>query len=214
LWSEVPEQGGAVTSSRLIRWCGIAGVFGGVLWEAWGGALLLVPGHLYRVWGFVALIVPLLFSVALGGLYTTLTGRWKVIGGTGLVLAVAGLFVALCGSVWAKVLPVADVTPVCVYFARRGLPQYMLGWVSYLSTASVVVGLAVLRAKALGRWSVVPLVVGLIGGVFYVTDFGSTVGLLLANIVFGLLFGLSWVLLGYVLWSCRGMPARHPAHLR
>jgi hypothetical protein len=200
--------------SGLIRWSGAAAVLGGALWEAWGGALLLVPGHLYRFWGIVALIVPLLFSVALVGLYTTLTGRWKVLGGMGLVLTGAGLFVALCGSVWAELLPVADVTPACVYFAGKGLPQYMLDWASYLCAALVVIGVAVLRAMTLGRWSVVPLVVSLIGWVFYVTDFGSTVGLIIANIVFGLLFGLSWVVLGYVLWTRRSMPAGQPSRVR
>ncbi len=94
-------------------------MMGGTLWEAWGGALLLVPGHLYLFWGFVALIVPLLFSVALVGLYTTLTGWLTLVGGKGLALAGMGSFVALCESMWAEVLPMADVTPVCVSTLRR-----------------------------------------------------------------------------------------------
>ncbi len=32
------------------------------------------------------------------------------------------------------------------------------------------------------------------------TDFFGTIGLLLLHITFGVLFGLSWVELGYVLW--------------
>jgi hypothetical protein len=179
----------------------VAAVLGGVLWEAWGGALLLMPGHFSYFGSFAALVVPLLFSVALVGLYTTLSGWWKLLGGMGLVLAGAGLFVALCGSVWAELLPMADVTPVCFYFAERGLLQYVLNWVPDLCTALVVIGAAVLGAKALGRWSVVPLAGGLFGWVFYVTDFGRTLALFLANIAFGLLFGLSWVGLGYVLWQ-------------
>ncbi len=81
------------------------------------------------------------------------------------------------------------------------MPQYLLDWVVYLSTALVVIGIAVSQAKALGHWSVVPLTGGLFGLAFYVTDLGSTIGLLLANIAFGLLFGLSWAGLGYVLWQ-------------
>jgi hypothetical protein len=66
-------RGEVESPSGLVRWYGMAAELGGVLWEAWGGALLLVPGHLYLLWGVVALIVPLLFSVALVGLYTTLS---------------------------------------------------------------------------------------------------------------------------------------------
>jgi len=180
-------------------------MLGGTLWEVWGGALFLVPGHLYLFWGFVALIVPLLFSVALVGLCTTLRGWWRVLGGTGLALAGAGLFVAFCGSVWAQVLPMADVTPVCAYFAERGVTLYMLDWVFGLSTALVVIGVAVLGEKTLGRWSVAPLTGGLFGWACYVTDFGSTPGLFLAYIAFSLLFGLGWVVLGLRLWTGRGM---------
>jgi hypothetical protein len=196
-----------VPSLDPIRWCAVAAVFGGALWEAWGGALLLVPGHLYLFWGVVALIVPLLFSVTLVGLYNTLSGWWKVLGGMGLALAGAGLFVALCGSVWAEVLPMADVTPVCAFFAHRGLPPYMLNWILYMSTALVMIGVAVLGVRTLGSWSVVPLVGGLLGWVFYGTDLGSTLGLFVANIASGLLFGLSWVAVGYILWTSRNMPA-------
>jgi hypothetical protein len=105
---------------------------------------------------------------------------------------------------WAVVLPVPDVTPVCFYLAERGMPQHLLNWVPDICTALIGVGAAVLSAKALGRWSVVPLVGGLGGWAFYVTDFGSTVGLFIANIAFGVLFGLSWVGLGYILWQQGG----------
>ncbi len=67
-------------SSASIRRCGAAAsVSGGALWEVWGAARLLVPGHIFYLWAFVALVVPLLFSVALVGLFTTLTGRQKVL---------------------------------------------------------------------------------------------------------------------------------------
>lgn len=185
----------------LVRSCGVAAVLGGALWQLWGGALFLVPGPVHRVWLFVALIVPLLFSVALVGLYATLTGWWKILGGIGLVLAGTGLLFSLCWSVWGQVLPMADVKPVCSYFVERGLPQYLLSWVAYFCAALVLMGLAVLRARALGPWSVVPLTGGFLGCAFYVTDFASTGGLLLVHVAFGVLFGLSWMVLGYTLWT-------------
>jgi len=152
-----------VAPSGLFRWCGLAAVAGGALWEAWGGALLLMPGRFYYFGSIAALVVPLLFSVVLIGLYATLPGWQRVLGGTGLILTGVGSFVAFCGSIWAAVLPVADVTPVCSYLAERGLPQHVLHWVPDLCTALVVVGAAVLSAKALGRGSTVPVVGGLVG---------------------------------------------------
>lgn len=190
-----------MTASGLFRLCGLAAVAGGALWEAWGGALFLMPGRFYYFGSIAALVVPLLFSVVLIGLYATLSGWQRLVGGIGLIVAVAGSFVAFCGSIWSVVLPAADVTPVCFYLAERGLPQHVLNWVPDLCTALVVVGAAVLSARALGRWSAVPLIGGLVGWAFYVTDFGSTAGLLLANIAFGVLFGLSWVGLGCLLWQ-------------
>ncbi|HSL01868.1 MAG TPA: hypothetical protein VK869_16140 [Rubrobacteraceae bacterium] len=176
--------------------------------------MLLVPGHLYLVWSVVALVVPLLFSVALVGLYTMLRGWWKVLGGMGLVLAGTGLFVALCGSVWGRVLPVADVASVCGFLGEKGVPTYMLDWVTYPCTALLTIGVAVLRLRTLGRWSAVPLVGGLFGWIFYVTDFGSARGMIVVNIVFASLFGLSWVALGCILWTRRRTPRGNPSGVR
>jgi hypothetical protein len=193
-----------MTSSVFVRCCGAAAMLGGVLWEVWGAAALLVPGHIFYLWAFVGLGVPLLFLVALVGLYTTLTGRHRVLGGTGLLLAGTGLVVASCRSMWAVLVPIADVTFVCVYLAEKGLPQYLLNWRPCMCTALMALGLEVSRAKALGRWSLLPLLGGAIGLISYATDFGSGIGLFLANLVSYVLFGLSWVALGYVLWRQGG----------
>jgi hypothetical protein len=188
-------------SSASIRRCGAAAsVSGGVLWEVRGGARLLVPGHLFYLWAFVALVVPLLFSVALVGLFTTLTGRQRVLGGVGLLLAGMGLFVASCGSMWRMVVPIADVTFVCVYLEEKGLPRYLLSWVPYICTALVALGLGVSRTKALGRWSLLPLLGGAVGLISYAADFGNGIGLFLTDLAFSVLFELSWVALGYLLW--------------
>jgi len=87
-----------------------------------------------------------------------------------------------------------------------------MDWLPYLCIALVAVGVAALTAKALGRWSLTPLAVGLSGLISYATDFGDAVGLLLANIPFGVLFSLSWIVLGYALWrQGGGSPARASA---
>ena len=162
---------------------------------------------LVYLWAFVVLVVPLLFSVALVGLFTTLTGRQKVLGGVGLLLKGMGLFIASCGSLWRMVVPIADVSFVCVYLAQKGVPGYLLGWIPLMCTALVALGLGVSRTKALGRWSLLPLLGGAIGLISYATDFGNTDGLFLAYFAFSVLFGLSWVALGYLLWR----PLWHPS---
>jgi hypothetical protein len=188
-----------MTSSVFVRCCGAAAMLGGVLWEVWGAAALLVPGHFFYLWAFVGLGVPLLFSVALVGLYTTLTGRQRVLGGTGLLLAGTGLFVASCWSMWAVVVSIADVTFVCVYLLEKGLPQYLLNWRPCMCTALMALGLGVSRAKALGRWSLLPLLGGAIGLISYAADFGSGIGLFLTDFAFSVLFGLGWVAVDYLL---------------
>jgi hypothetical protein len=198
-----------MTSSRLILGCGAAAVAASVLLAGWGGAHILAPGHLYFVDGFCALVVPLLFSVALVGLYTKLTGRQRALGAIGLLLAGVGLFVASCGSVWGVVVPIADVTPVCIYLAERGVPRYLLDWWPYICTALLAMGVGVSNIKALGRWSLLPLAGGAIGWIFYATDSGSTVGLLLANFALGVLFDLCWLVLGLALLQHSGRQENH-----
>jgi hypothetical protein len=78
----------------------------------------------------------------------------------------------------------------------------------------VVIGVAVLGEKTLGRWSVVPLAGGLFGWACYATDFGSTPGLFLAYIAFSLLFGLGWVVLGLLLWTWSGMVVGNASRTR
>jgi hypothetical protein len=141
----------------------------------------------------VLVMMPLLFFVALIGLYVRLAEREKTLGWTGLVFA-------FCGSAWRVVSYFVDVYPLYLYFAEWGWPPYLLDWLLYLLTGLTLIGVGVVRAQALGRWSGLPLAGGLSGWVFYVTDFFGTIGLLLVHITSGVLFGLSWVVLGYVLW--------------
>ena len=141
----------------------------------------------------VLVMMPLSFFVALVGLYVRLAEREKTLGWTGLVFA-------SCGSAWRIEPHFVDVYPLYLYFAERGWPPYLLDWLLYLLTGLTLIGVGVVRAQALGRWSGLPLAGGLSGWVFYVTDFFGTIGLLLIHIMSGVLFGLSWVVLGYVLW--------------
>ncbi len=48
-----------------------------------------------------------------------------------------------------------------------------------------------------------PLAMGVFGWIYYFSDFGSAIQMRTIHVLFGLLFGLSWVLLGYLLWMDR-----------
>ena len=63
-----------------------------------------------------------------------------------------------------------------------------------------MVGIANVWTKTLGILRALPLAMAALGWAFYVTDTGGVVEVRLNHIGFGVLFSLSWVLLGGVLW--------------
>ncbi len=94
-------------------------------------------------------------------------------------------------------------------FARDLFVFVILGTLT-LITGALLFGIATLRADVLPTWRFLPLVIGLIGlaWVFLTNSETSRPAFLLLRT----LFGLGWLLLGYVLWRDRGSstsPARH-----
>jgi hypothetical protein len=186
---------GAVVAGALFLWGGASFLAWDYFHEGersafgkWAGPTLESLLHLS-----VLVTMPLLFFVALVGLYVRLAGQEKTLGWIGLLFA-------CCGSAWRVVSYFVDIYPLYLSFAETGWPPYLLDWLLYLLTGLTLIGVGVVRAQALGHWSGLPLAGGLAGWVFYVTDFFGTIGLLLVHIMFGVLFGLIWVVLGYVLW--------------
>lgn len=187
---------GAVLAGVLFLWGGVSVLAWDYLREAerlaFGKRAVSILDFLLQ--SSVLVVMPLLFFVALVGLYVRLAGQERTLGWIGLVFA-------SCGSAWTIVSYFVDVYPLYLYFKERGSPPYVLDWLLYLLIGLTLIGVGVVRARALGRWSAVPLAGGLSGWIFYVTDHFGTIGSLLVHITTGVLFGLSWVVLGYVLWK-------------
>jgi hypothetical protein len=183
-------------SSRLIRWSGLAAMLGGALWVVKGG--LIMSGVLDL--GELLIVAQLLFAMGLMGLHWRLGGRGGWLGRVGGFLAYVAA--ALSGV----------NAPYAVFFAEDG-PQTPFPFNVTFAIAALVIfvglvllGLAALRAEILPRrWRALPLASGLLSLLpVWVLAF---IHLELPVVV----LGLAWMLLGYVLWSDKGAPARRTA---
>ncbi len=177
-------------SSGLVRWGAISLMLGGAVWTVLGlsalfGYLQAIPGREDVVLFAVAL---LLTAVGLVGLHALQGGSYGLLGRVGLYVALVAMAARLSGAV--------------VYLAG----STALEWISWPGTLGMLVGfvlygLATLRAGVLPRWYGLALI------------FSMPVSLPLA--VYGTtLFGLILVVLGYVLWSRKGITIGQPSRVR
>ncbi len=174
----------------------------GSLGAVLGGAMLAVM-NLVPFTGFGALtaalpdwlqfLLPLFFLVAILGLHSLSRGRTGTLGRAGAGLILLGLVSMIAGMLS---LAYSDALWALVF---AGLLGTFFGFVLF--------GIAVMRAGLLGRWSFMPLVVGVLGlaSAFNGEPAYSRTGYS-AGMVLWLLFALAWVLLGYALWSSRKQP--------
>ena len=185
-------------------------MFGGVLWiVSWtcnaftADGTRAVMGLSERGWRTLLNPVLLFFMAGLAGLYVKQAGR---MGKAGLIIGEVGLMVTIVGNVvefW--VLGPAD---------HRGWHLFLTGLV-ILGIGSLLFGLAALRAgrlPRLGIWLLLlwfPMVLlGLLSRTLGLPRFIATLGAGLGFVFFFVFFGLSWILLGYALWSEK--KERHP----
>ncbi len=171
-----------------VRWGGFALVAGGVLGVVAGILSLLLafgvlsplsPGYEYyedyyrgkrllnALYDLPAPVGTLLVAAGLGGLYALLAGRPKrrlagLVARAGVVLVVSSaLFMAGPGLYRALTQP-----PPFPYGPPEGptLSEIFSVVASFEATAGVLMlGIAALRARGLGRWSSLPLVLGVLG---------------------------------------------------
>jgi hypothetical protein len=181
--------------SIFLRWCGVAGVLGGVLFVAWGyidGPNLSEDfASVVRVFAF---FVPALFLAAI----VVMCLLWRsVLGKLGwLVAALAGY--ALC---WSLVGAHFGGGAVWLYFAQRGWPHFLSSWLLFMLVGLSVVGLWAVRsgsARSRIPGSLV-LATGAFGWTYYVTNSGAVLEAHLPHVGFGVLFGLGWLALGVAL---------------
>jgi hypothetical protein len=172
------------------RWCGVAGVLGGVLFVAWGYIdRPNTAANIGAVIDVLSFVVPALFLVALVGLSVLWRSRLGALGWTGMILAVYG-------SGWGIVSAVVGGESVWAYFAQRSWPQFLSDWLLFMLTGLTLIGVATVRGKSLRRMGAMALAMGAFGLVYDLTDTGAVLEARSVHVGFGLLFSLGWVALG------------------
>lgn len=167
---------------KLQRWSGPAAAIAGLLWvSSW---LIEVDDNI-RVLLFVPTL--LFMAVGLAGLYRRLPTSLSLGNALAFGVTLMGLLLMLAAAL-GLVLAGADLawTILTVSF-----PIVMVGIGG--------MGVIAISKRALGRLSFVPLAqAAFLPGIFLT---GGDSGLDPAQITFIVLFGISWILLGFALWS-------------
>jgi len=191
------------TSPVFSRSCGVAAVLAGALFAGWGYVHGRLASSLYLDAATAALSigVPTLFLVGLAGLHTRYEGTVSRLGETGFILGFVGSAVGsvrgvenLIGWYDAHVLGYTNST------AKGLLLHPWIDWTTLLFAGLSLVGIATARTKTLGALRAWPLATGAFGWAYLFTDSGGAAEMRLGHVAFGLLFSLSWVTLGGVLW--------------
>ncbi len=170
-----------MSSSELIRWGALGAVLAGVVWIV-SGILAVIyqgvhaPGSLadYLVEGTFAAGL-LLTSGAMVGLHALQKDNYGRIGRAGFYTVV----VASLGQVLGTMVLLAGSTALEFLVFPVGVLGVLVGFVLY--------GAATLQARVLPRWCGIGLIVGL--------PVAIVLGLYGGNV----LFGIFWLMLGYVL---------------
>ena len=167
-------------SSNLIRWCGLAAIVGGVAW-ALANILPLVapPGDWTRRTSLLFIIAVLLIVAGLVGLHTLQKGSYGHLGRAGLWTVIVGSSALVLGLL--VFLPSENRVLLWLVYPVGYLVQ-LVGFVLY--------GTATLQARVLPPWCGLGFIFGPL--VAFVWD-----------VYGGILFGVLWVVLGYMLWTRR-----------
>lgn len=228
-------------SSSLIRWGAAAAILGGVLgilltpfatFAGWLSAPdqttpptypdmlwaqlaepLVTPflgfgtyEAVYATYGKAFFLVYLLFLIGLVCLRARVGEHIGRLGKRGFKVAFIGLAMNLIGNVgdyWLGEKIIGQ--PLWGISFTIGT---LLGTLVYI-VGSVILGRAILRTSVLPRWSGWTLIVA--------PTLGSVLALLVViHLPSALVLpvGISWMLIGYAIWSGRGASAQQPAHMR
>ena len=176
-----------MSSSDLIRWGALAAITGGVVWVVYG--LLTLAIRESAVIDALFIIAALCTVGGFVGLHALQKDDYGRIGRGGFWTVVVATLVIVVGLI---------VEPFVVLFVVGTLAVF-IGFVLY--------GAATLQARVLPRWCGIGFIVGpslfVLGDLL--GDFGG---------IGGILFGLLWLALGYVLWSQRGAAGERPSRVR
>jgi hypothetical protein len=188
---------GRMSRSTFVRVAGAVALLGGALN---GLSFLSHPQGLARavVPASVACLI-----VGILGLHALLWGREGRLGLLGLVLVGVGLtlgFIGMAGSALG-ILDPNPVAPIINTGEHAGLV--------FIGAGMLLWGIVTLRQKALGRWSILPLVMSLFGlsGIVFLVPEAFAV---LEHSAMPEVFALSWTLFGFALFTSRPDPSPVP----
>ena len=205
-------------SSNLIRWGGLAAMVGGALWvpygvfeilEPWGtdtvyrdnvGYSLITNTSLFVTYSLPGSLALLLTSLGLLGVVARLGLRAGRIARIGLILA----YVAVA-------LAILSLAGVIVLFDPLFTGGRVFGSLA-LGTATFLAGVDALSSRRAAQgWATALMALGL-AGIFLFPLWPLVYALQwvpeAVGAAFMTLFGLGWVLLGYILWPARSASAR------
>ena len=191
-------------ASPLVPWSSLGAILGGPLFAAWGYFHRdHAPPQLDAIANALSVVVPLLFLLGLAGFHIwrpRLAGRQIGRAGSALALAGCGL-----GALYhlAVVFGAANIAERYGYAKSQGWPPQLLDWFPWLLLGLTLMAVAYARVGSLRAWRFLPLAMAVFGWIYYFSDFGSAIQMRTTHVLFGLLFGLSWVLLGCFLWLNR-----------
>jgi hypothetical protein len=194
----------------MIRSCGVGAISAGTLFAAWGyvDGGFAPSAYLDAALAALAFVVPTLFVVGLAGLYARCARSVSWLGEVGFVLGFVGSaagamrgFEDLIDWYDAHLLGYTNST------ASGLLLNPWIDWLPLLFVGLSLVGIVTVRTETLGAVRALPLAMGAFGWAYLFTDSGGAVETRLGHVVFGVLFSLSWVALGGMLWDQGGARA-------
>jgi hypothetical protein len=196
---------GTRTAALDVWWWKTVAILGGVLFLAWGylhrkpDAVFLARTETPLYLRLLAFAVPVLFLTALIGLRVRLAAWMGTLERVGFVLAFSG---SGLGAAQGALNTGPLIGPLNAYLLQTGVPYQLLGWLPPLLAGLVLVGTATVRTGALGRWSILPLVTGLCGWIYQLTDLSAE--LRAVHVAYGVLFAMCWMGLGWAVSAGQG----------
>ena len=236
-----------MASTRISRFGGLVGLAGGALWLA-----MLVIGVALTVFFAFAQVTPtpnatvlatfvplygawLLFLVGLAGLTSRLASvsgsfwlRWGAIVAGGI--ACVGAIMLLAGNLETSYVWMLNSQSSVHQVSNNGADAafsyafYAAAFVGYLvlGVGLALLGIVAARTRALGRWSILPSLMGGVAAIMYFfTDMGApsllrntnpgTVVMAIAMLAFMLFWGVCWLVIGVTLLRANHQSAPQPS---
>ena len=191
------------SSSKYVRWSGLASMLGGVLLSGLFVVVLFMPESIGSSFIVLFLCVWISFLAGLVGLHIRQKGSH---GGAAKWLARIGLVLAVVGLLQSVLLGLLPFLFMGFGLVLMSITTALL----FMGFGLVLIGIAAIKANVL-RWRALPLLMGMLAiAVWYVHEvvmqsgFGTPWSWDISVQALATLFGAGWVLLGHMLWAGEG----------